>query len=144
MNYEQAKQMELKLIDRVRSDMAKKGWNNVDIDDYSRGDLILEKDGEYKCFEVKTRTYDLRFFEKEGTSVEQSKLEELSNIYGVEDLILLTVTSDGWLLKSKITFNSKESYYWASKTTCFGNKKKTIKMVYLDKDFKKRRLEKVI
>lgn len=134
--------MELELIEKVRKDMERLGWENVSIDDYCRGDLILKKCNEYRCYEVKCRTYDLSFFEQNGTSVEMSKLEELNNQYGIDYLTLLTVTSDGWLLKSKITFNSLKSGYFASKTTCFGNKKRRFKTVYLDKGFVKRKLHK--
>lgn len=109
----------------------------VPVGKYSPADLVVKRGDIYYCLEVKARrgSYDLDFFRKCGFVVETSKLDRLSKRYGVKELTVATVTSDGYVLKGVVRFDSDKMVRKSGRTTDFDNCNKVEKEFYVVKDF---------
>lgn len=86
-------------------------------DDLNSFDAVLFKDGKLMCVEVKNRKYDLKFFKKYGVAVEDHKLQRAKIEWGLDKLILLTITSDNHLLVAEVTDNTSVEFKVAANQT---------------------------
>lgn len=134
--YEVSKEKELKVIQHYESRLGKNA-NVIEVDDYSPADMVVAYENGFWCLEVKSRQgrYDLEFFKKYGMSCETYKLKELSRIYGVKRMTLVTITSDGYVIKGVADFSTPTQTVMTAKTTAFANKTKVQKEFYVVKDF---------
>lgn len=118
--YMQAKQKENKLIKSL-VDRMDSSFEKVRITEYCPADLVVKKNNNYFCAEVKSRTYGIEFFKKYGVMVEDYKLNKVKELYKCDKLILFTITSDGYILRSVIDNETPISYKRCAKTTAFSN-----------------------
>ena len=132
--YETAKKIEGRAI-KFLVDKMDKSFKQMVVGQYSVADLIVKKNSKYFCAEVKSRTYGLEFFEKYGVAVEDYKLQKIKQIYHSNKLVLITITSEGYILRSVIDDNTEIQYKVCSKTTSFDNQNKVEKKFRVSKDF---------
>jgi len=133
-----SKEIENKIIKHYGDNAKRLGAKIIPVDKYSIADLVVKRGDKYSCLEVKARrgNYNLDFFKKSGMSCETSKLDKLSKLYGVETLTLVTVTSDGYILKGVATKDTPTRKFMSRKTTDFSNRKKVEKEFFVISDFK--------
>jgi len=135
--YEKAKGIESKIIKNYGGKAKEKGFEIVEIDDYCPADLVVKKGNEYFCLEVKSRIgkYNLDFFKNRGMSCGTFKLKKCKELYGVNSMMLITVTSDGYILKGIANSSTPTEKFMIPSTTSFENKKKIKRELFIIKDF---------
>lgn len=138
--YKISKEKEQLLIDKIVSELDTNRFKLEKISETCEADLVVFDNVKYKyyCAEIKSRVdkrYTLDFFKREGMACETSKLEALMNKFCVFELTLFTITSDNYIIKSKINFKNEKKIVYANKTTAFSNKKKVRKEFYVCRDF---------
>lgn len=134
------KEIELKLIEKIVEKLDTNRFEQQKISNTCEADLVVFDKVKYKfyCAEVKNRSYSFDFFKKNGTIVETNKLLALMNKFAVTELTLFTITSDNYVLKSKVNLKTDKIKKIAKRTTCstiYNNYTLIEKEFYVTKDF---------